>query len=579
MKENKENKRKVRRLRLKYEILIPAFLIIILVCGLMGYNSYSRIKNNLILQGQRQAITAARVVNSNVDSDKLGYIENSESSGYKVLKYAMRRQTEVCDVLSCFTVKEKDGEYVYGIDATLSETTHDVGDAFDKPTDGLKQAFEGEEYASKTIQKNAENQKILYAYIPVENRAGKIIAVLGVEYDASEIAGVIDETPIRVITICAFCMVVGFALFGVILSKISKNVRFVENKIYDLVHNEGDLTQKLNIHSGDELEMIAEDINALLEYIRLIMESISENSLRLNASSQLVADNLAGAENHITDVSATMEEMSASMEETTASLNQIDEAVEAAVEAIEIIADSAKEGKAQTEVIADNALAVKEEAIATQENALEQAQTMAQLVNEKIEQSKAVREIEALTANIIEITEQTNLLSLNASIEAARAGDAGRGFAVVADEIGKLASNSAEAAAKIKKVSTEVILSVNDLAQVAENMLTFMENTAMEGYSRLLDTSESYQTDASNISGVMEKFSANSEVLQNNMRQIRESIAAVNAAMEESAKGVTNVTEMSVNITSNVSDIGVQANGNLDIAANLSSEVSKFKLV
>lgn len=73
---------------------------------------------------------------------------------------------------------------------------------------------------------------------------------------------------------------------------------------------------------------------------------------------------------------------------------------------------------------------------------------MAASLNEKIAKSKSVEQIEILTSNIIEITEQTNLLALNASIEAARAGEAGRGFAVVADEIGKLAGNSADAAAK-----------------------------------------------------------------------------------------------------------------------------------
>ena len=91
-------------------------------------------------------------------------------------------------------------------------------------------------------------------------------------------------------------------------------------------------------------------------------------------------------------------------------------------------------------------------------------------VNDKIEKAKSVEEINLLTENIISITEQTNLLALNASIEAARAGDAGKGFAVVANEIGQLAADSANAAVKIKQVSSSVISSVEGLAGEAHKI-------------------------------------------------------------------------------------------------------------
>ena len=92
---------------------------------------------------------------------------------------------------------------------------------------------------------------------------------------------------------------------------------------------------------------------------------------------------------------------------------------------------------------------------------------MAELLRQKIEKSKAVEEVRELTKNIINIAEETNLLALNASIEAAKAGDAGRGFVVVADEIGKLAMNSAQAATEIQKVTAEVIQTVDELAEEA----------------------------------------------------------------------------------------------------------------
>ena len=149
---------------------------------------------------------------------------------------------------------------------------------------------------------------------------------------------------------------------------------------------------------------------------------------------------------------------------------------------------------------------------------------------------------------------------------------------MVADEIGKLAANSAETAAQIQKVSVEVVSAVNDLAKKAEEMLTFMDETAMAGYTKLLETSGSYRSDVGDMNQMMEHFANESEEIKNSIDQIKEAVSAVSIAVEESAKGVTNVTEMSVDLTTSIGDIGNEANSNMDIANQLNVEVGKFKL-
>ena len=193
-------------------------------------------------------------------------------------------------------------------------------------------------------------------------------------------------------------------------------------------------------------------------------------------------------------------------------------------------------------------------------------------------QSKAVEKIGELTSNIINITDQTNLLALNASIEAARAGEAGRGFAVVADEIGKLAMDSASAAEQIQDVSTVVIKAVNALADEASRMVKFVEDVAMKGYSDLVKTSEEYNEDSGKINEMMQVFSDQSQQLQNNMDQIRQVMEAVNHSVEESALGVSRISEMSASINDNVKDIEGLADTNMDIANMLDIEVNKFRL-
>lgn len=203
---------------------------------------------------------------------------------------------------------------------------------------------------------------------------------------------------------------------------------------------------------------------------------------------------------------------------------------------------------------------------------------MAVVLNEEIERSKAVREISELTENIISIADQTNLLALNASIEAARVGERGKGFAVVAGEIGNLAADSAEAAEEISRVSASVIKAVDDLANEAEMMFSFMERTAMNGYEKLLKTSENYQQDVESLNRMVQAFATESEQLKDSIDIIKNAISSINIVVEENAKGVVNVTEMSINLSSNVEDIGNEADSNMNISSQLSEEVNKFKL-
>ena len=218
------------------------------------------------------------------------------------------------------------------------------------------------------------------------------------------------------------------------------------------------------------------------------------------------------------------------MEETSAALNQISESTEEVYQNVQAISDNANSGRNASDGIMEKAAEIYENAKMEQENAKQLAQEMAASVNEKIEKSRAVSEISILTENIINITDETNLLSLNASIEAARAGEAGRGFAVVANEIGQLAANSAETAVQIQKVSAEVIEAVDELASTSEAMLKFMEETVMSGFEKLCETSGNYRHDVGEMSKMMQEFAEESETIKSNMDQIRESITAVYAA-------------------------------------------------
>lgn len=572
-----KGKIRTRRLTIRAKILIPSIIIVVLVCGLMGYNSYTRFEKSMVRMGVEEADMAATIVVDSLDAN-LVYKVTVGSEGtqvYQNLQGDLRKKQKACGIAFLYTLYTDGKKVYYGVDS--DEDAAKVGDEFADSYAELEPVFGGKEYIQDYID-HTEDGDLITVYKPIEDNAGKVVAILGCDYDASSIAAELQKAVVQTLQIGGICLILAILILTIIVSRITKGLMQVNAKIYDLVHNEGDLTQKLDVRSGDELELIAGNVNELLAYIRKIMIGISSGSMRLMSSSRKMVDHLSSADESITDVSATMQEMSAAMEETTSSLNQITEAIDEIYSSVERIAGNADAGKVSSQEMESRASGANDAAAEGEKKANIETEKMAASLNEKIAKSKSVEKIEVLTSNIIEITEQTNLLALNASIEAARAGEAGRGFAVVADEIGKLAGNSADAAAKIRQVSAEVIQAVDELAEGSQQMIEFVRNSTEEGFGGLVATSENYATDANAMRAMMEQFAQTAEELRSTMDGIRESISAVNIAVEESAKGIAGVSESSVQLTGNVNDIQSEASDNNGIAEDLATEVGKFKL-
>ena len=569
---------KVRKTGISVKIII-AFISLLLVSDvLMGILLYNKCKGIIEKQIKESAMNVDKCVAASVNGELLATIEKGSegSEAYETLVGELRLFLDNSGVEYVYTVGlDGDDHVVFLVDSDPDEPGL-PGDDFGDMSDELKQAFEGETSVDNEPYTDEWGTHIS-AYSPIYS-GNEVVGLAVVDVSADSISAQSKSMLGIIIAICTIMLVIGVIILFIISNILRSGFKTLNNKIVDLIEGDGDLTKTIDITSGDEFELIAENINKLLWFVREILEHISKDSDSLHVAVTNISGDMEQSRGDATEVSSTMEELSASMEETAASMNRIVQLMNEIADAFGNINNKIREGSDFSDTMKSDAVRVGENAISERENAKRQVENMENTVKSRIERSRAVDQIRVLTDNIIDITDQTNLLALNASIEAARAGEAGRGFAVVATEIGQLATNSANVATEIQIISAEVISAVNDLAEEAATMINFINENVMKGYGDLVDTSEEYRKSAERIDEIMQECAAFSVEIKKDIDDIKEHTDNVNTVVEEAASGVIHATEKTLDMSEHLGRIGEEANSSKDMTNELFNEVNHFKL-
>ena len=462
----------------------------------------------------------------------------------------------------------KDGTYLAGVSEELAmkiKATEDENTSMAKLGQDILQNKEEVSYFED------ENGKNLAYYKQIPELGWSIVLSI----PEKELYAPINKLLINIVILGLITCVLVILVVSAFSKYITKNIK----EVNDLSHAiaEGDLTQVIKVKSQNELGSMGNNLNKMTNNLRALVEKITES---------------------LEQVVATSEELTASSEQTQQSAQQVSEAIQQVAigsgEQVDITNDTTKIAEeifTGMEQISNNIQTVTNTSL----EAFKRAEKGNDVVSSAIEQmntisdkvatsSEAVsilghksKEIGSIVALITSIAGQTNLLALNAAIEAARAGEQGKGFAVVADEVRKLAEQSAASAGNISSLINEIQKEIVNAVKAMENGTIAvkdgisMVNQAGKSFGEILEDVNYIAAQMQDVSAVTEEIEAGTH----NMLGAIENVAKIST---ESSGNAENVVAASEEQTALMKEVANAAENLTDMAVELQSLMSNFRV-
>ena len=357
---------------------------------------------------------------------------------------------------------------------------------------------------------------------------------------------------------------------------ITESIRKINDGLKRIAEN--NLEENIKVESKDELGTVSIGFNYMVGNLKNTLHAITETSAHVGEAVDKVNEGIVHFDHKIQAISGTIENLSGSTEELSASAEEI----RATAGNLNESATGMQEKARECFAVAENIYARTGNTIEDIKNSKANTENMLRVTEVELEKSleavKAVDQINLLSEAIMKITHQTNMLALNASIEAVRAGEAGKGFTVVADEVKKLAEQSNQTALQIQDVVETIAVSVGALTMNSKNFMQFVRTNVIAEYGNVISYGNEFADDAQTFKEFARTVSGLSDTLSQSVQTLASTISEMAKANSYSAAEIqqitTNVLEMKQDSALLVSEVR-NASDNME---NLEGESKKFIL-
>lgn len=527
---------KVRKVSLTKQIIFVLAVLLLIGDILIGVVCYNRVHALFIRQVQQNAMDLAKCAAMSVDVEAFkDTVQNDDENYVKVLEaLQLYKHNTTLEYVYSFKLNEE-GNAVFAVDAD-DEDPAIYGEEYGTMLEGMDQAFKGETAADKEPTSD-EWGTYISAYSPIMD-GESVIGIVGVDVSYSSVQAAIRQLLINLIIICAIVFVLLFVVLIVIGQKMKKGFVTLDNKIAELADGSGDLRKKIDIKSGDEFEALGNTINIFIGQLEKLINEVANSS---NSNAQGIKD----INNNTISISANMQECSASTENVSLQLGHTAENVEELASNIDFVSEGVVEASKRARKAAELAISHKAESE-------EQISSIKDDIERMIEQAKAVEQVQKINEQIMEIVNQTRILSINAQIEAARAGEFGRGFAVVAKQVAKLSEDISVSVVDIGEINDQVLLAMKDMVTYLNNMTDYLNVSVASDYEAFAEIGKDFGDTTELIQGQMQSLKEQSADIAVTVSGVSNSINDISRAVSDTAEQIEELCNSTVDMSDGI---------------------------
>lgn len=550
------------------KLVAAMIMVTVVISCFFGVFFYLDYQKTLMEDLKSRIIGIATTAAASIDTEKhqqLLVTPDMESEDYIELKKYLQKIQEENGLTFLYTFAPlNQNEVQFVVDADPEGGA--IGDPYKAPL-RMQEVFQGEAVAEDEITSD-EWGEYLSAYAPIKDTNGVTVAAIGGDISAVDITQMQQDLLIKILLIILGAVFVGTLLALFFAGRISRPIVMVSEKIHEIAANGGDLTQRINIHTGDEIEKLAHSTNSLFEFLQGIIKNIDSNTVKLQSFSQELLDITEQFSQANEEVAVNCQDMANHSSESLISINQTVSVIENMLNSTEEVAAKANQCETSfrtTDEHVQRGIAKLEEGISE----ISKFEEIDQLTGKEIERlggkSKKIGDIVVI---IDGIAKQTNLLSLNAAIEAARAGEQGRGFSVVAEEVGKLAEQVADSTGDIQQIVNEIREDIQSIKlsrlesnkQIAKTNLTFKEGS--QAFDLIAQNSSMALKEIIEISFIVEALADKNKQVDKEIQEMRtlatdnnDGAQNISAAMEETVASIQQINSSAEQLTTMVNNL------------------------